>query len=53
MISAQIERLQQDSSQLEAFIQELRREGNHERAQKIEGKKDYLDTRIAEILEAS
>jgi cell division protein FtsB len=49
MISAQIERLHQDSSSLEAFIKTLREEGNDERADKIVKKQKYLDSRIAEI----
>ena len=50
MISAQIERLHQDSLNLVAFIKKLRKDGDVERARKIKAKKDYLDTRIAEIM---
>lgn len=50
MISAQLERLQKDSANLEAFIEQLRRNGDDVRAKKIETKKDYLDNRIEEIM---
>ena len=50
MISTQIERLQKDSSQLDNFIRELREEGNYDRARKIVAKKEFLDSRLNEIM---
>jgi len=49
MVSAQINRLQKDSSQLELFINKLKSSGDHDRAVKITEKKDFLDNRIAEM----
>lgn len=49
MISAQHERLQQDSFNLQSFIQELKDAGDVDRMKKIVSKKEYLDKRIAEI----
>jgi len=50
MISAQVERLQNDSLNLESFIRQLEHEGDLDRMEKIKAKKTYLDKRIAEIV---
>jgi len=50
MVSAQIERLQNDSAQLVSFVDDLRRDGDNHRAQKIEAKLEYLNARITEIM---
>lgn len=49
MVSVQYERLQKDSAQLEQFIHDLVKSGDHQRAEKIIAKKEYLDNRLAEI----
>lgn len=50
MVSAQLERLQQDSAGLENFITQLKQIGDDERAKRFELKKTYLDNRIAEMV---
>jgi len=53
MISSQIERLQKDSSDLEATIAELRQVGDNDRMAKFVAKKDYLDNRLNEIMDVA
>ncbi len=50
MVSAQIERLQKDSEELEAYIQQLRYQGKENRVSDFVRKKTFLDNRIAEIV---
>ena len=52
MVSAQIERLQKDSEELEAYIRQLRTQGKTDRVPAFVAKKNYLDNRIAEIIRA-
>lgn len=49
MVSAQIERLQQDSDNLSIYIKELKQQGNERLMNMIIQKKRYLDNRISEI----
>lgn len=49
MISAQLERLQKDSAALGDFISQLETSGNKSKIDCFMEKKNYLDTRIAEI----
>ena len=50
MVSAQIERLQKDSEELEAYIHQLHTQGKTDRVTNFVRKKAYLDNRIAEIV---
>lgn len=45
----QLQRLQQDSAQLESFIKSLTQAGDTDRAAKIVMKKNFLDTKISEV----
>ena len=49
MVSAQLERLQQDSENLATFISQLQTSGEDELVKRFKLKKTYLDNRIAEI----
>jgi hypothetical protein len=49
MVLAQLERLEKDSASLENFINELKKQGDNNRAEKIENKKRFLDNRIEQI----
>jgi hypothetical protein len=52
MVSAQIQRLMKDSEDCQLFIDELLRNGDTDRAQKVVAKKQFLDNHIAEIQNA-
>jgi len=49
MITNQLDRLKQDCSELEYFIQRLVKEGNDNRVQKIQKKKQYLEEYIQQM----
>ena len=44
-----INKLNQDSEKLNTFIKELKQKGNVKLMEKIIQKKEYLDTKIAEL----
>lgn len=46
MITNQLDRLKQDCTELEYFIQRLAKEGNENRVSKIQKKKQYLEEYI-------
>jgi hypothetical protein len=49
MITNQLDRLKQDCNELEYFIQRLMKEGNDNRVQKIQKKKQYLEEYIQQM----
>ena len=54
MITNQLERLKQDYTELDYFIQRLQKEGNEKRVQAIQKKRQYLESYIQSMqLEAS
>lgn len=51
LYSNQIAKLQQDSTELNAYVEEVKQKGNHTLVQKLESKKVYLDNKIYELEE--
>lgn len=49
MINNQLEKLQNDSAELQIFADKLSREGNHELVKKIIAKREYLNKRIEKV----
>lgn len=49
MITNQLDRLKQDCNELDYFIQRLLKEGNDNRVQKIQKKKQYLEEYIQQM----
>jgi len=45
----QIAKLQKDSTELKAYVEEIKQKGNHSLAKKLESKKVYLDQKIYEL----
>jgi uncharacterized membrane protein (DUF106 family) len=45
----QIAKLQKDSTELKAYVEEIKQRGNHSLAKKLESKKVYLDQKIYEL----
>jgi hypothetical protein len=50
-MTAQLERLIQDSKQLDAYIKKLQKRGNNDRVNKLTMKRQFLNQTIAEFKE--
>jgi hypothetical protein len=50
MEAIQLERLYQDKQKLDLFIQRLKDSKQYDRLKKVIQKKEYLDSRIAEVI---
>jgi len=51
MTHLQIERLQNDSAELERFAKSMKREGKHDLVEKIKEKKEFIDKHLEKYLD--